>query len=148
MAFIIFINSYRRRYVEKEIRNANYLTAAGPKALEEENLTSMHYFGYETIREAYKHISLKDNARILDAGSGFGGCARYWAEQLGTTDTVVACEYNSEFCELSSIITKSMDQEVANRIENVCDDLTTVQFDGSKFDGVYSILVFLHVPKM
>jgi len=113
----------------------------------EESITSMHYFGYQTIRDAQKSLSPGKNGHILDAGSGFGGSTRYWVEQLETENTIVACEYNSEFDELSSIATKSLDKSVSSRVTHVCDDLTTARFGGPKFDGVYSILVFLHIPK-
>ena len=66
---------------------------------------------------------------------------------LGTCDHLVACEYNREFYELSTILTNKMQEQVKERVENVCDDLVTAQFGDSLFDGVYSILVFLHIPK-
>lgn len=63
-------------------------------------LRTLRFYPFqETVRDAFKIIAAPDGARILDAGSGFGGCARFWAQHLGKSHTVVACEYNSEFSE-------------------------------------------------
>ena len=59
---------------------------------------------------------------------------------------VTACEYSPEFIELSEILTKELSKDCQDRIVHVCGDLTTQKFD-DEFDGVYSFLVFLHIPK-
>ena len=71
--------------MEKEIRSTNYFNETGPKVDLEENITSMHYFGSKALEEAFEKVNFTGVGNILDAGSGFGGCARFWAEKLGKT---------------------------------------------------------------
>lgn len=47
----------------------------------------------------------------------------------------------------STELSKKLSDCAGNRVENICDDLTSAKFGEPKFDGVYSILCFLHIPK-
>ena len=106
----------------------------------------MHYHGHAAVEKAFDFLKIPSGGVVLDAGSGFGGCGRYWAEQLGLNHHIISCEYNCEFHQLAQMATAALDQTISCRIEQVCGDLVIKNF-GVTLDGVYSFLVFLHIPK-
>ena len=48
---------------------------------------------------------------------------------------------------ISTELSKKLAGDASTRVTDICADLTNAKFGDPKFDGVYSILCFLHIPK-
>ena len=134
--------SYRCEYVKRELDSAGK-SLEKFSAEDEENITSMHYFGNSAIDTMAKRVKIGPNSNVLDAGSGFGSSARYFLEKVSKYSYVTACEYLPEYHEFAKELTKFKDYK--NQLKFVQGDLVSADFGQNKFDLVYSFLVILHI---
>lgn len=135
---------YRCRYVQTEL-DAVVGTAETITESDEENITAMHYFGNKAVDEAFRCLCVKnvDGAKILDAGSGFGGASRYWTQSLNRSHKLVACEYQASYNSLAHELTQKSPSRKS--VEHIEGDLVTHKFAKESFDGIFSILVVCHI---
>jgi cyclopropane fatty-acyl-phospholipid synthase-like methyltransferase len=108
-------------------------------------IDSMHYEGISVIEAAMAAMNLESSSAVLDIGSGFGGTARIISESSKCATT--ALELQRDIHEMAEYLTKRCKLE--DLVKHVSGDILTLDFeleDGiASFDGVISLLVFLHI---
>ncbi len=109
-------------------------------------IDSMHYEGMSAIEAAMAAMNLESSSAVLDIGSGFGGTARMLSESSKCATT--ALELQHDIHEMAEYLTKKCRLE--NLVKHVSGDILTLDLDNlgggiAFFDGVVSLLVFLHI---
>lgn len=108
-------------------------------------IDSMHYEGISVIEAAMAAMNLESSSAVLDIGSGFGGTARIISESSKCATT--ALELQRDIHEMAEYLTKRCKLE--DLVKHVSGDILTLDLeleDGiASFDGVISLLVFLHI---
>jgi cyclopropane fatty-acyl-phospholipid synthase-like methyltransferase len=107
---------------------------------------SMHYKGMSAIEAVIAAMKLESSSTVLDIGSGFGGTARILSESSKCATT--ALELQRDIHEMAEYLTKKCRLE--NLVTHVSGDILTLDLDKlgggiAFFDGVVSLLVFLHI---
>jgi len=115
-----------------------------PVALSE--IDSMHYMGMSAIAASIEAMKLGPSSTVLDIGSGFGGTARILSESSKCATT--ALELQRDIHEMAENLTKKC--RLSNFVKHVSGDILTFDLDKlgggiASFDGVVSLLVFLHI---
>ena len=153
--------SYRYNYLMKNIefykkskinQNGN-IDDYKIKPEDEEHLMSMmHYFGLDCIKNIYNLLNLPNNSKILDAGSGYAGPARYWVNNLNPTHELTCAELFEDTHKLAIHMTENvvefrndLDFDVKDKLKFVNCDLVDYDFGENTFDGIFTVLVILHV---
>ena len=101
-----------------------------------------HYEGTAAVDDAAVALQLGSTSRVLDIGSGLGGPARYLADRTGCS--VTALELQPELHEAGRLLTSRVG--LADRVEHLEGDILNGPPAGPGFDGIVSMLCFLHIP--
>ena len=101
-----------------------------------------HYEGTAAVDDAAVALQLGSTSRVLDVGSGLGGPARYLADRTGCS--VTALELQPELHEAGRRLTSR--SGLADRVEHLEGDILNGPPAGPGFDGIVSMLCFLHIP--
>lgn len=101
-----------------------------------------HYEGTSAVADACAFLRAEPGRRILDIGSGLGGPARFIAAETGAH--VTALELQTDLHATAAALTKRCGM-TANVTHMAGDVLSGVVPAGS-FDGIVSMLCFLHIP--
>jgi ubiquinone/menaquinone biosynthesis C-methylase UbiE len=91
-------------------------------------------------QEDFKNLKLKENAKILDAGSGSGIASRYLAEKFKHA-AVVGVDVSSRRVDSA--------RKAGNKFTNLTfetENLCSLSFKNDTFDFVFSRYVFEHIP--
>lgn len=115
-----------------------------PVALSE--IDSMHYMGNSAIEEAVTTMKIDSSSRVLDVGAGFGGPARVLS--FLSKCNITALELQTDIHEMGEYLTKrcNLDSLVKHELGDILTmDLENLGSGLSSFDGVVSLLVFLHI---
>lgn len=124
------------------------LSAAGfdeTAALTVDDLTAYdqyHYEGTSAVDDACEFLSAAPGRAILDIGAGLGGPARYIAERTGAS--VTALELQPDLNETAAELTQRCGLD--DRVTHVAGDVLEGAAPTSAFDGIVSMLCFLHIP--
>ncbi|PPR44422.1 MAG: Glycine/sarcosine/dimethylglycine N-methyltransferase [Alphaproteobacteria bacterium MarineAlpha5_Bin8] len=113
-------------------------------SLQVNELTSfdqLHYHGTYALDYAIKKIGINSNMLILEIGSGIGGPARYIANKTGAS--VVALELQSDQHKVAMDLTERCG--LAKKVEHICGDFITYNWQGKKFDAIVSWLTLYHI---
>jgi len=102
-----------------------------------------HYEGTETVDAALAALAAGPESRLLDVGSGIGGPARYMAERTGCR--VTALELQPDLHATAARLTERCG--LSGRVEHLCGDVLGGVAAGRGFDGLVSMLCFLHIPE-
>ena len=145
--------SYRKAYLEKNIEFFLKDKPAGYQLCptdEDKLLSYMHYHGHDCIRKIYKLLDLQDGAKVLDAGSGYAGPARFWVDQLNGTHEITCMEVFEDTHKLAQHMTEKVvkfsKEGLEQQLKFVQDDLVTCDFSKfEEFDAIFSVLVVLHI---
>jgi ubiquinone/menaquinone biosynthesis C-methylase UbiE len=86
-------------------------------------------------------VDLSPDSEVLDAGTGIGGTARYLAARFGCA--VAAVDLSDEYCETARWLNRLVGLD--DRIVVRRGDVTTLPFDDSSFDVVFSQHVQMNV---
>jgi cyclopropane fatty-acyl-phospholipid synthase-like methyltransferase len=107
-----------------------------------ERLDQLHYEGRDAVEHAAERLGLGPGHRVLDAGSGLGGPARWLAARHRCR--VTALELQPELHEAGERLTRRCDLDDA--VTHLCGDLLDQAAAPGPFDALVSWLVFLHIP--
>ena len=107
-----------------------------------ESLDQLHYEGRDAVDHAAECLGLSADCRVLDAGAGLGGPARWLAHRYGCR--VDALELQPELHSAARKLTARCGLD--GRIDHLCGDLLDPDDAPGPFDAVVSWLVFLHIP--
>jgi sarcosine/dimethylglycine N-methyltransferase len=104
-------------------------------------LEDFHTMGRIATSQLVDLVGITSSTRVLDAGSGIGGTARYVADRFGCH--VTAVDLTQEYCETSSWLNRlvGLDDRVAVRQA----DITDLPFADASFDVVLSQHVQMNV---
>lgn len=102
----------------------------------------MHYYGNISVAGAVGRLGLVPGSRVVDIGSGFGGPARYLAQNIGCL--VTAIELQSAVHAAAVQFTKRC--RLSHRVMHVCADALDYPLPDATYDAVVSWLAILHIP--
>ncbi|CAN0317446.1 unnamed protein product [Pylaiella littoralis] len=115
-------------------------------ALTVEDLTpfdNYHYLGTEGCDEAVAALGVTADSRVLEIGSGIGGPARYVANRTGCKMT--ALELLPDLNSTAASLTARCGGSLKGEVTHICGDVLDGAMKGLAFDGIISILCFLHI---
>lgn len=125
-----------RRNIEQALINAgkdlNYLAPADLGLLED-----FHTMGRYATSQLVELVGITSDNRVLDAGSGIGGTARFVADHCGCT--VTAVDLTDEYCETSRWLNRLVGLD--ERISVHQADVTALPFA----DGTFQVAISQHV---
>ncbi len=101
-----------------------------------------HYEGTEAVDDAIAFLRPGPGTHILDVGSGLGGPARYIADRTGSQ--VTALEIQPDLNETAKSL--SVRCGLAHLVSHVNGDVLAGDAGVNSFDGLVSMLCFLHIP--
>lgn len=101
-----------------------------------------HYEGIDAINAASSALQAAPGKSILDIGSGLGGPARYMASTTGCN--VTALELQPDLHETGITLTNRCD--MSKSVRHLCGDILANVVSNETFDGIMSVLCFLHIP--
>jgi len=108
------------------------------------HLDQYHYLGLTANDEVITLLQARGGDKLLDVGAGIGGPARYISWKSGCA--VYAMDIQPELVEMGNEVSRMVG--MADKVAFDCVDATSDAFDRvAEFDGFYSILVILHIPK-
>jgi ubiquinone/menaquinone biosynthesis C-methylase UbiE len=100
-----------------------------------------HGRGLEATEELASGLEIMPADHILDVGSGIGGPARYLANRFGCR--VTGIDLTEEFCEVARHVTRILGLE--DRVTFEQGNALAMPFDGTSFDGAYSMNVSMNI---
>ena len=100
-----------------------------------------HYDGTNAVDAAAEMLGVVEQEHVLDVGSGLGGPARYMAAQVGCR--VTALELQGDLHETAVELTSRCGLE--GRVEHLHGDVLGGAAGSGRFDGIMSMLCFLHI---
>ncbi|OBA63078.1 SAM-dependent methyltransferase [Mycobacterium sp. 1100029.7] len=104
-------------------------------------LEDFHTMGRIATSQLMDLAGITGDSRVLDAGSGIGGTARYVADRFGCT--VTAVDLTDEYCETQRWLNQLVGLD--NRIPVHRGDVTELGFDEDSFDVAVSQHVQMNV---
>lgn len=105
-------------------------------------LDQLHYHGTDALDVAITECGIGDMDQVLEVGSGWGGCARYIADQ--TNAHVTAIELQEDYNNVARDLTQRTGLEAC--LTHVNADFLQVDLPESGFDHVVSWLALFHIP--
>ena len=107
------------------------------------------YQGIEANNEIIELLQVDATDKLLDVGSGIGGPARYISWKIGCS--VDGFDIQPDLVEKANEVAQmvGLEKKVSFTAMDVCTDhfAQRVSSTGALYDGYYSILVNLHIPK-
>jgi cyclopropane fatty-acyl-phospholipid synthase-like methyltransferase len=101
----------------------------------------MHYYGNISVAGAVGRLGLRPGSRVIDIGSGFGGPARYLAQNMGCL--VTAIELQSAIHAAAVQLTQRCG--LSHRVAHVCADALDYSLPDATYDAVVGWLAILHI---
>ncbi|MFF0265726.1 class I SAM-dependent methyltransferase [Kribbella sp. NPDC004536] len=135
-------NPYRTGTVRNDIEQA--LVAAGKQtekleAAELAMLEDYHTGGRLVTAQLVELAGIDRSTKVLDAGTGIGGTARYIADRFGCE--VTAVDLSEEYCETARWLDDLVDLPIV--VQQA--DVTALPFDDESYDVVFSQHVQMNV---
>ena len=132
--------------IKNELEQRGLLENEYIDPIELSEIDSMHYMGQSVMDDIISTMSLTPNTNVLDVGSGFGGTAR----SLSTVSRcqVTALELQEDIHDIAEFLTKKckLDDHVKHVTGDILDlDLDEIGGGTNSYDGLVSLLVFLHI---
>ncbi|MDG1430389.1 MAG: methyltransferase domain-containing protein [Paracoccaceae bacterium] len=103
----------------------------------------LHYHGIDALNVAISACKIEAQDRILEVGSGWGGCARHIAHATGATITAV--ELQADYDRVARDLTARTD--LNGRVEHVNADFLELDIEPGTFDHAVSWLALFHIPR-
>ncbi|WP_299948895.1 cyclopropane-fatty-acyl-phospholipid synthase family protein [uncultured Ruegeria sp.] len=103
----------------------------------------LHYHGTDALDVAIKTCGIKPGQKILEIGSGWGGCARYISHASGAH--VTAVELQADYHAVGKALTAR--SGLSDRVTHVHADFLSWSAPQGGFDHVVSWLALFHIPK-
>lgn len=105
-------------------------------------LDQLHYHGTEALDVAIDRCAITATHRILEVGSGWGGCARYIAHRTGAF--VTAVELQEDYDHVARDLTRRTGLE--DNVGHVNADFLRFDVARHGFDHAVSWLALFHIP--
>lgn len=102
----------------------------------------LHYHGTEALDAAIEGAGISPGQKVLEVGSGWGGCARYIAHASGAH--VTAVELQGDYHSVAEGLTQRAG--LGERVAHVNADFLQWQVPEAGFDHVVSWLALFHIP--
>lgn len=102
----------------------------------------LHYHGTDALDVAIANCGIASGQKILEVGSGWGGCARYIAHATGAH--VTAVELQDDYHEIGKALTQRAG--LSERVTHVNADFLEWSIPEGGFDHVVSWLALFHIP--
>lgn len=118
------------------------LASASLTAAELSDFDQLHYHGTAAVEHAISLLGIDKNTRVLEIGSGFGGPARYIADNTGARTT--ALELQSDHNQVAVELTERCG--LSTNLTHVCGDILTHDWQ-QQFDAIVSWLAMYHIPE-
>ena len=114
---------------------------------EAENLDQYHYFGVEANDKLIEFFKITKDMKLLDIGSGIGGVSRYLSWK--TECHVHGVDIQTDLVAEATRVTALLPEIAEGRCTFQAADATNPEFElpANSFDGLFSLLVILHIPK-
>ncbi|MEM6566664.1 MAG: class I SAM-dependent methyltransferase, partial [Pseudomonadota bacterium] len=103
----------------------------------------LHYHGTDALDVAIKACGMRPGQKILEIGSGWGGCARYISQISGAH--VTAVELQADYHAVGKTLTARA--ELSDRVTHVHADFLNWSAPPGGFDHLVSWLALFHIPK-
>lgn len=104
-------------------------------------IDQLHYHGTDAVDVAIERAGIGGTSRVLEIGSGWGGCARWIAHRTGASVTTV--EMQRDYDTIGRSLTERAG--LADRVEHVNADF--LAFDApTSFSHAVSWLALFHIP--
>ncbi len=103
----------------------------------------LHYHGVEALDAAITATGMKAGDRVLEVGSGWGGCARYLAATSGAH--VTAVELQDDYHSVGEDLTVRAGLE--GQVTHVNADFLTLDVAQAGYAHVVSWLALFHIPE-
>jgi sarcosine/dimethylglycine N-methyltransferase len=129
----------RQRIEEALIAAGKDLSRLGPADLGP--LEDFHTLGRVATRQLAELAAVTGADRVLDAGAGIGGTARFLAAQFGCA--VTAVDLTEEYCETARWLNRLVGLDAKISVQQ--GDITDLPFDAASFDVVISQHVQMNV---
>ncbi|MEM6577049.1 MAG: class I SAM-dependent methyltransferase [Pseudomonadota bacterium] len=102
----------------------------------------LHYHGTDALDAAIAACAIKAGDRVLEVGSGWGGCARYIAHASGAH--VTAVELQDDYHHVGNGLTGRAG--LSDHVTHINADFLTWPLPDQGFDHVVSWLALFHIP--
>ena len=103
----------------------------------------LHYHGIEALDAAINACKITSGAKVLEVGSGWGGCARYIANTSGAH--VTAVELQDDYDTVARDLTQRAGLQ--NAVQHVNADFLALPLEPASFDHAVSWLALFHIPQ-
>ncbi len=103
----------------------------------------LHYHGTEALDAAIDTCGMAAGHKVLEVGSGWGGCARYLAHASGAA--VTAIELQQDYHAVGATLTTRVG--LSDRVTHIQADFLDWQAPPAGFDHVVSWLALFHIPR-
>ena len=103
----------------------------------------LHYHGVDALDVAIALCGIKTGDRILEVGSGWGGCARYLAQNTGAT--VTAVELQADYDRVARDLTQRT--KLSGSVKHVNADFLNLKVEPGSFAHAVSWLALFHIPR-
>jgi sarcosine/dimethylglycine N-methyltransferase len=135
---------YRRpERILAELR-AQGLGVGVPLTVEDLNrFDQLHYHGTDALDAAITECGIGDGDRVLEVGSGWGGCARYIAHKAHAQ--VTAVELQADYDQVARDLTARVTMD--GIVDHVNADFLDLDLQESAFDHAVSWLALFHIPR-
>lgn len=128
--------------VLRDLRHIGYADDAPLSTDITARFDQLHYHGTEAIDAAIQTAGIRANDRVLEIGSGWGGCARHIASASGAS--VRAVELQTDYHDIGQILTNRTG--LADKVSHVNADFLNVDLPAEGFDHAVSWLALFHIP--
>ncbi|MGI9355101.1 MAG: SAM-dependent methyltransferase [Rhizobiaceae bacterium] len=106
-------------------------------------LDQLHYHGTEALDAAIAACGIRKNDRVLEVGSGWGGCARYLAHSTGAD--IQAVELQADYDLVARDLTHRA--SLGDKVTHVNADFLDLDLAHGDFDHAVSWLALFHIPR-
>jgi sarcosine/dimethylglycine N-methyltransferase len=123
---------------------AQGLSAGAPLTVEELNrFDQLHYHGTDALDAAITECGIGGGDRVLEVGSGWGGCARYIANKA--LAQVTAVELQADYDQVARDLTARV--ALKGTVDHVNADFLDLDLKENAFDHAVSWLALFHIPR-
>ena len=122
---------------------ANGIGSRQPVTVEALNqFDQLHYHGTKAIDAAIFQSNIKPDDKVLEVGSGWGGCARYIAHSTGAH--VTAVELQSDYNQVARDLSDKVG--LSDKVAHINADFLELETGNHTFDHAVSWLALFHIP--
>lgn len=138
------ISAYRTGLSRTNIEQALRAAGKDPSAVEPSDLALLedfHTLGRLATAQLAQLVDVAKHDRVLDAGTGIGGTARFLASEYGCS--VIGVDITEEYCDTARWLNESTG--LADRVTIVHGDVLELPFADGSFDVIFSQHVQMNI---